>query len=146
MEMLKQVILGMMYIKINKGISVYTNTNYPLLKTTFITSLGHTRVIPNSHHWYKIREGLHTLPAKNPTDYDDIRGTWCSIEIESEIVENKEVKFFSLQTVKKWSKSQDQNEPCTLLTNVAVNVVSPESLPCPATFTAVVVECVGVPF
>lgn len=83
-------------IKINKGISVYTNTNYPLLKTTFITSLGHNRVIPNSHHWYKIREGLHTLPSKNPADYDDIRGTWCSIEIESEIEDNKEVKFFSL--------------------------------------------------
>lgn len=83
-------------IKINKGISVYVNTNYPLLKTTFITSLGHTRVIPKTHHWYKIREGLHTLPAKNPSDYDDIRGTWCSIEIESEIVANKEVKFFSL--------------------------------------------------
>jgi hypothetical protein len=83
-------------IKINKGISVYTNTNYPLLKTTFITSLEHLRIITNRHHWYKIREGLHTLPAKNPTDYDDIRGTWCSIEIESEIVNNKEVKFFSI--------------------------------------------------
>lgn len=83
-------------VKINKGIAVYTNTNYPLLKTTFLTSLGHNRIIPGTHHWYKIREGLHTLPSKNPTDHDDIRGTWCSIEIESETLNNKKVKFFSL--------------------------------------------------
>jgi hypothetical protein len=82
--------------KINKGIAVYLNTNYPLLKTTFITSLGHSRIIPGLHHWYKVREGVHTLPAKNPTDYDDIRGEWCSIELESEIKDNKEVKIFSL--------------------------------------------------
>jgi hypothetical protein len=24
------------------------------------------------------------LPAKNPMDYDDIRGEWCSIELEAE--------------------------------------------------------------
>ena len=82
--------------KINKGIAVYCNTNYPLLKTTFITSLGHSRIIEGTHHWYKIREGVHTLPAKNATDYDDIRGEWCSIEIESESKNNQEVKFFSL--------------------------------------------------
>ena len=82
--------------KINKGIGVYCNTNYPLLKTTFITSLGQSRIVEGTHHWYKIREGIHTLPAKNDTDYDDIRGEWCSIEIESESKNNQEVKFFSL--------------------------------------------------
>lgn len=82
--------------KINKGIAVYLNTNYPLLKTIFTTSLGQSRTVLGTHHWYKIREGVHTLPAKNQTDYDDLRGEWCAIEIESEVVNNKEVKFFSL--------------------------------------------------
>lgn len=82
--------------KINKGIAVYLNTNYPLLKSTFITSLGHQRIILGSHHWYKIREGVHTLPTKNPNDYDDIRGEWCSIELELEVVDNKEIKIFSI--------------------------------------------------
>jgi len=82
--------------KINKGIAVYANINYPLLKTTFITSLGHVRNILGTHHWYKLREGVHTLPAKNPTDEDDIRGEWCSIEIEAESKDNKQIKIFSL--------------------------------------------------
>lgn len=82
--------------KINKGIAVYTNINYPLLKTTFITSLRHLRTILGTHHWYKIREGVHTLPSKNPTDYSDIRGEWCSIEIEAESKNNQQVKIFSL--------------------------------------------------
>jgi len=82
--------------KINKGIAVYLNTNYPLLKTVFITSLNQIRTVLGTHHWYKIREGVHTLPAKNPEDYDDLRGEWCSIEIEVESIENKEVKVFSL--------------------------------------------------
>jgi hypothetical protein len=82
--------------KINKGIAAYANINYPLLKTTFITSLGHNKVILGTHHWYKIREGVHTLPAKNEMDYDDIRGEWCSIEVEAESKGNKQIKLFSL--------------------------------------------------
>jgi hypothetical protein len=46
--------------------------------------LGHNSAILGTHHWYKIREGVHTLPAKKPMDYDDIRGEWCSIEVEAE--------------------------------------------------------------
>ena len=82
--------------KINKGIAAYLNVNYPLLKTTFITSLGQSRIVPGTHHWYKIREGVHTCPSKNPDDYDDIRGEWCSIEVEIESKNNKEIKLFSL--------------------------------------------------
>jgi hypothetical protein len=82
--------------KINKGIAVYLNTNYPLVKAVFETSLNQIRTILGSHHWYKIREGVHTLPAKNANDINDIRGEWCSIEIESESINNKQVKIFSL--------------------------------------------------
>ena len=82
--------------KINKGIAVFCNANYPLFKTTFITSMGHTSVVLGTHHWYKIREGVHTLPSKNAEDYFDIRGEWCSIEIEAESKDNKEVKIFSI--------------------------------------------------
>jgi hypothetical protein len=82
--------------KINKGLGVILSTNYPLLKTTFITSLGQTRVVPGTHHWYKIREGLHTFPAKNPDDYDDLRGEWCSFELEINSVSNTKIKLFSI--------------------------------------------------
>jgi hypothetical protein len=29
-------------------------------------------------------------------DYDDIRGEWCSIEVEAESKGNKQIKLFSL--------------------------------------------------
>ena len=82
--------------KINKGIAVYLNTNYPLLKAIFTTSLGHVKTILGTHHWYKIREGVHTVPAKNASDTEDIRGEWCSIELEAESLQDKEVKIFSI--------------------------------------------------
>ena len=68
--------------KIFKGLGVYVNLKSPGINTNFITSLGHNRFIPYSHHWYKIREGVHTFPSKNPDDYEDIRGEWCEIEME----------------------------------------------------------------
>lgn len=84
-------------VKIIKGIAVYLNANYPIFKTTFITSLGHSRTIMGTHHWYKIREGIHTLPSKNESDYDvDIRGEWCSIDLEIESKNNNQLKIFSL--------------------------------------------------
>jgi hypothetical protein len=83
-------------VKINKGIGVYLNVNYPLLRTTFITSLGNNRTILGTHMWYKIREGIHTLPTKRESDSDNIRGEWCSIEMECQSINNKQIKFFSL--------------------------------------------------
>lgn len=83
--------------KINKGIAIYLNTNYPIIKAIFETSLGHYRSVLGTHHWYKIREGIHTIPAKNETDYTDIRGEWCSIDIEVESKDNKRINIFSIK-------------------------------------------------
>jgi hypothetical protein len=43
---------------------------------------------------YKIREGVHTLPAKKREMDYDIRGEWCSIEVEAESKGNKQIKLF----------------------------------------------------
>jgi hypothetical protein len=82
--------------KIIKGIAIYVNTKYPIIKAIFETSLGHIKTILGTHHWYKNREGVHTIPAKNPYDIDDIRGEWVSIEIEAESQKNKKVSIFSI--------------------------------------------------
>lgn len=83
--------------KINKGIAIFLNTNYPIISAIFETSLGNIRSVLGTHHWYKIREGIHTIPAKNETDHDDIRGEWCSIDISVESKENKKVRIFSIK-------------------------------------------------
>lgn len=82
--------------KINKGIALYADIDYPILKSIFETSLGDYRSVLGTHHWYKIREGVHTLPSKNQTDYEDIRGEWCSIDIEIQSQKNKKINLFSL--------------------------------------------------
>lgn len=82
--------------KINKGISIYTDIHYPITRVEFITSLGPTRSVQGTHHWYKIREGVHTIPAKNATDYTDIRGEWCSIEIFLQSINNSNINVFGL--------------------------------------------------
>lgn len=84
--------------KINKGIAIYLNTNYPIINAIFETSLGNYRIVAGTHHWYKIREGIHTIPAKNATDYNDIRGEWCSIDISVESINNKRVNIFSIKS------------------------------------------------
>ena len=84
--------------KIFKGLGVYVNLKSPGINTNFITSLGHNRFIPYSHHWYKIREGVHTFPSKNPDDYEDIRGEWCEIEMEfsKDDLGNEPIRVFSV--------------------------------------------------
>lgn len=83
-------------VKINKGIAVNINTSYPIKKTIFKTSLNQVREILGTHHWYKVREGLHTLPAKNEMDLDNIWGEYCSIRVETDSQANNKINIFSL--------------------------------------------------
>jgi hypothetical protein len=83
-------------VKINKGLAVNINTLYPIKKTIFKTSLNHVREILEDHHFYKIREGIHTIPAKNQEDIDNIFGENCSIRIETSSKSNNKINIFSL--------------------------------------------------
>lgn len=82
--------------KIEKGIAVSVNINYPIKKTTFETSLGNIREILGTHTYYKIREGVHTLPALNEMDTADIRGEWIKVLLEIESIDNKKINVFSI--------------------------------------------------
>jgi hypothetical protein len=65
-----------------------------VLKTTFITSLGHNRMILGTHHWYKIREDF-TLPAKNQWIMMIYVENGAPIELEAETKENRnKSKYF----------------------------------------------------
>jgi hypothetical protein len=83
-------------VKINKSIAININTNFPIIKAIFETSLGHLRTVMGTHHWYKIDEGIHSIPAKNPTDYGDIRGQWSTIEIEVASKDKKQINIYSI--------------------------------------------------
>lgn len=83
--------------QIAKGIAVHININYPIVKTIFETSLGQIRTILGTHHWYKIREGVHTLPSKNMMDPStDIRGEWVSVDMEVESRDNNKINIYSI--------------------------------------------------
>lgn len=84
--------------KIFTGLAVYINLKSPGINSKFTTSLNQVREVPFTHHWYKIREGVHTFPSKNPTDYEDIRGEWVRVDLEmfdSEL-NNEAIKLFSV--------------------------------------------------
>lgn len=82
--------------KINKRLGILTNIKYPIIRATFETSLGHIRQVLGTHHWYKIYEGLHNIPAKNQSDVDDIRGEWTKITVEVESKNNQKIDLLGL--------------------------------------------------
>lgn len=82
--------------KIFKGVGLVLNTNYPIESANFVTSLGGNRTILGTHHWYKIREGVHTFPTKNASDANDIRGEWVEITLRIKSINNKKIRLFSL--------------------------------------------------
>ena len=84
------------YTKINKGIGIMLNTNYPVDKVYYSTNLGQNKTILGNHFRYRIREGVHTVPSQNMTDTTDIRGNWCYIEITAKSLYNQRLKFFSI--------------------------------------------------
>lgn len=81
--------------KIFKNIGMVLNTNYPIESANFVTSLGNTRTILGTHHWYKIREGVHTFPVKNEDDVTDIRGEWVDVTLRIKSINNSKIRLFS---------------------------------------------------
>lgn len=69
-------------VKIFKHWAGIINIERKVDNLSIVTSLGQERVITNDHNFYKIREGRHSVPLKNPTDWDDLRGEWMYIEAE----------------------------------------------------------------
>lgn len=82
-------------VKVFKAWCGIINTDYPIKKMTIKTNLGQSRIITGDHYRYKIKEGRHSLPLKNRTDWADLRGEWATIEIELESINNKKVDVFS---------------------------------------------------
>jgi hypothetical protein len=62
-----------------------SNIDYPFKSVFFKSNLGYERTITESHQWYKIREGIHTVPALNDTIERNasaaLRGSWFYVEM-----------------------------------------------------------------
>lgn len=71
------------------------NIDYAIKEINVETRLGHSRTIEGTHHRYKIREGIHSVPLKNRMDIDDLRGKWMYIEVEIESINNSKINVFS---------------------------------------------------
>ena len=85
-------------VKIFRHIQMVLSTDYSIKKATVKTSLDQERYIPGDHVVYKIREGQHSVPLKNPRDWDDLRGNWAYLEVEIESINNQKVDLFSILT------------------------------------------------
>ena len=83
-------------VKIFHNFMANINIDYPIEKIEIKTSSGQTRVIDKTHHRYKIREGLHTVPLKNQDDWSDLRGEWMELTIEIKNLKNKKIDIFSI--------------------------------------------------
>lgn len=84
--------------KIFKAIQLILNTKYKVKKVSVTTSFDQHRIIDGDHPAYRITEGMHILPLKNPRDYDDLRGHWSYIEIEIESIDNSKIDLFAVNT------------------------------------------------
>lgn len=82
-------------IKIFKHIQMILNVDYAIKNIKVKTSTDQERFIPGEHIVYRIREGMHSVPLKNPSDYADLRGSWAYAEIEIESINNHKVDLFS---------------------------------------------------
>ena len=85
-------------VKIFKQIQMILSTDYAIKNVQIKTALEQERFVPGNHVAYRIREGMHTIPLKNPKDWADLRGSWAYIELEIESVNNKKVDLFSVIT------------------------------------------------
>ena len=82
-------------VKIYPHWSGVISIDYPIKSIEIKTSLEQLRTVLGSHHMYKIREGIHSVPLKNRTDWDDLRGKWMYLEIEVESIDNQKIDVFS---------------------------------------------------
>lgn len=85
-------------IKIFKHVQMVLNVDYAIKNVLVKTSQNQERFIPGNHLTYRIRESMHSVPLKNPYDYDDLRGSWAYIELEIESIDNQKVDLFSVIT------------------------------------------------
>lgn len=83
-------------VKIFKHIQMLLNIEYAVKNINIKTSRGQERFVPGEHLNYRIREGQHSVPLKNPRDYDDLRGNWSYLEVEIESINNSKVDLFSI--------------------------------------------------
>jgi len=85
---------------IHKGISIITSLDYPIKQVIYRSSLKQYRIVPGTHGWYKIREGNHTIPAKNeseiPEEYADLRGNWVYVEVTAESLNKNKVDILAI--------------------------------------------------
>jgi len=83
-----------------KQCGIITNIDYPVNTITGNSNLGYDRVIKGTHEWYKIREGIHTVPMINDTDEyhdtSDIRGNWVYIEINVSSLNKNKVNILAV--------------------------------------------------
>jgi hypothetical protein len=83
-------------VKIFKALKMVLNIKYNVKLICITTSLGQTKNITGQHFRYKNKEGKHSVPLKNITDKDDLRGSWAYIEIEVESINNQKIDFFAV--------------------------------------------------
>jgi hypothetical protein len=83
-----------------KQVGVITNIGYPIKSFFAKSNLGYERTVLGTHNWYKVREGIHTVPmvneSNNPEDYSDIRGNWVYIEITAESLNKNKVDILAV--------------------------------------------------
>ena len=82
-------------VKIYPHWSGAISIDYPIKAIEIKTSLEQFRTVLGSHHRYRIREGVHSVPLKNRTDWADLRGKWMYLEIEVESIDNQKIDIFS---------------------------------------------------
>ena len=79
---------------------IITNLDYPVECIFANSNLGYDRTIKGTHNWYKIREGVHTVPMINETndifDVSDIRGNWVYIEMTVESLKKNKVDILAV--------------------------------------------------
>lgn len=83
-------------VKIYKHIEMVLNTKYHVNVICIRTGEGVEKTIEGHHSRYRIREGKHSVPLKNITDRDDLRSTYCYVEIEIESIGNQKVDLFAV--------------------------------------------------
>lgn len=83
-----------------KQCGIITNLEYPVKSIKGNSNLGYDRLILGTHNWYKIREGIHTVPMINETNkthnISDIRGNWVYIEITAESLNKNKVNILAV--------------------------------------------------
>lgn len=83
-------------IKIFKHIQMVLSIDYSIKTICVKTSNKQERLIAGDHPVYRIREGMHSVPLKNPDDWADLRGSWSYVEIEIESINNSKIDLFAV--------------------------------------------------